>query len=96
MARGTLPLRKPGRTMRFCRSLRTLRRSVSSSLRGNSMVRMRPQREAFVLRYVEGYTYDEIARLTGSGVDALKMRVHRARKVLQTTLQDEYAIPNPQ
>jgi len=53
-----------------------------------------PQREAFVLRYVEGYTYDEIAQLTHTTVDALKMRVHRARKVLQSTLQDVYAQPS--
>jgi RNA polymerase sigma-70 factor (ECF subfamily) len=52
-----------------------------------------PQREAFVLRYVEGYTYEEIAELTHTTIDALKMRVHRARKVLQSTLQDEYAQP---
>jgi RNA polymerase sigma-70 factor (ECF subfamily) len=44
------------------------------------------QREAFVLRHVEGHTYEQIAALTGVGIDALKMRVHRARDTLRTLL----------
>src|SRR5829696_7369561 len=35
-------------------------------------------REAFVLKYVEELSYDEMAELTGVGVSALKMRVKRA------------------
>ena len=33
------------------------------------------QREAFVLKHVDGRTYEEMAELLGTGVDALKMRV---------------------
>ncbi len=44
------------------------------------------QREAFVLKHVEGHTYEQIAALTGVGTDALKMRVHRARDTLRTAL----------
>src|SRR5258705_1558463 len=38
-----------------------------------------PHREAFLLKFGEGLPYDEIARLTGASVPALKMRVKRAR-----------------
>lgn len=36
------------------------------------------QREAFLLKYVEELSYDEMARVTSAGVSALKMRVKRA------------------
>jgi RNA polymerase sigma-70 factor (ECF subfamily) len=45
------------------------------------------QREAFLLRYVEEFSYTEMAELTGSGVSALKMRVMRAREGLRRELQ---------
>jgi RNA polymerase sigma-70 factor (ECF subfamily) len=41
------------------------------------------QREAFVLKYVEERSYEEMAELLGVGADALKMRVHRAREALR-------------
>ena len=37
------------------------------------------QREAFLLKFGEGLEYEEIARITGASVSALKMRVKRAR-----------------
>jgi RNA polymerase sigma-70 factor (ECF subfamily) len=37
------------------------------------------QREAFLLKLGEGLDYEEIARITGASVSALKMRVKRAR-----------------
>lgn len=43
-------------------------------------------REAFVLKHVEQMEYDEIARLTGVGVSALKMRVKRACDQLREEL----------
>lgn len=46
------------------------------------------QREAFVLKNVDGRSYEEMADLLGVGVDALKMRVHRARDVLRRLLRD--------
>lgn len=45
------------------------------------------QREAFVLKEVEGRTYEAISELLGVGVDALKMRVYRARDALRTQLR---------
>ncbi len=44
------------------------------------------QREAFVMKHVDGRSYEEIADLLGPGADALKMRVYRAREVLRRKL----------
>lgn len=43
-------------------------------------------REAFVLFHVEGLPYEEIRRVTGASVTALKVRVHRARQALVAAL----------
>jgi RNA polymerase sigma-70 factor (ECF subfamily) len=48
------------------------------------------QREAFVLKHVEGRSYEEIAAVMDLSVAALKMRVHRAREALKGLLE-EYA-----
>ena len=45
------------------------------------------KREAFVLKHVEGLEYEEMARLTGARVPALKMRVKRACDRLRELLQ---------
>lgn len=45
------------------------------------------QREAFVMKHVDGRSYAEMAELTGVGEDALKMRVHRAREELKKHLK---------
>jgi len=44
------------------------------------------QREAFLLRHLEGRSYEEMAELLGTSVGALKMRVMRAREALQRSL----------
>ena len=46
------------------------------------------QREAFLLKYVEELSYEEMAALTGVGVSALKMRVSRAVTRLRDRLGD--------
>ena len=46
------------------------------------------QREAFLLKYVEELSYDEMAALTGAGTSALKMRVKRACDRLRDLLQE--------
>jgi RNA polymerase sigma-70 factor (ECF subfamily) len=46
------------------------------------------QREAFVMKYVEELTYDEMAEITGAGVSALKMRVKRACARLRDLLEE--------
>ncbi len=48
-------------------------------------------REAFVMKHVEGRSYEEMADLLGTTVGALKMRVHRAREALQGLLEEKYA-----
>lgn len=47
-----------------------------------------PAREAFLLKHVEGLTYEEMATITGAGVPALKMRVSRACERLRELLKD--------
>jgi RNA polymerase sigma-70 factor (ECF subfamily) len=46
------------------------------------------QREAFLLKYVEERSYDEMAAIAGAGVSALKMRVQRAAVRLRRALAD--------
>jgi RNA polymerase sigma-70 factor (ECF subfamily) len=48
------------------------------------------QREAFLLHYIEGMSYDDMAASTGVGVSALKMRVKRACDVLRARLLEVY------
>lgn len=44
------------------------------------------QREAFLLKHVEGLSYEEMSELLEASVAALKMRVHRAREELSGLL----------
>ena len=54
-----------------------------------ALARLAPEhREAFLLKHVEDLEYEEMARLTGAGVSALKMRVKRAREQLQVLLRE--------
>jgi RNA polymerase sigma-70 factor (ECF subfamily) len=46
------------------------------------------KREAFVLKHVEGMSYDEMAAATGARIPTLKMRVHRAREALLAALEE--------
>ena len=49
------------------------------------------QREAFLLRHVEGLEYGEMMTVTGAGLSALKMRVKRASDALRARLQEAMA-----
>jgi RNA polymerase sigma-70 factor, ECF subfamily len=63
------------------------RRELGDAI-GDALAALSPTvREAFVLKHVEGLSYDEMAALTGVAVGALKMRVKRAREALQALLQ---------
>ena len=46
------------------------------------------KREAFLLKHVEGLSYEEMAAATGERVPTLKMRVHRARAALLEVLKE--------
>lgn len=48
------------------------------------------KREAFVMKYVEDLSYEEMATVTGVGVSALKMRVRRACERLRELLEGVY------
>ncbi|MFL5582158.1 MAG: RNA polymerase sigma factor [Gemmatimonadaceae bacterium] len=48
-------------------------------------------REAFVMKYVEELSYEEMAEITGAGVSALKMRVKRACEKLRILME---GVPN--
>lgn len=48
-------------------------------------------REVFVLRDLEGLSYEEIAEITGSSVAAIKSRLHRARLSLRAAIDHFYA-----
>lgn len=47
-------------------------------------------REVFVLRDLEGMSYEEIAELTGITVPAVKSRLHRARLSLRSAIDQFY------
>jgi RNA polymerase sigma-70 factor (ECF subfamily) len=46
------------------------------------------KREAFLLKHVEGMSYEEMAAATGERIPTLKMRVHRAREALLQALKE--------
>jgi RNA polymerase sigma-70 factor (ECF subfamily) len=43
-------------------------------------------REAIVLYEYDGYSYQEIADITGASIATVKIRIFRARKMLRTLL----------
>ena len=47
-------------------------------------------REPFMLREFDGFTYSEIAHMTGIKQSALKMRVKRASDMLRSRLAERY------
>ena len=46
------------------------------------------QREAFLLRHVEGMEYEDMATVTGAGLSTLRMRVKRACDALRARLRE--------
>lgn len=61
-----------------------LRREIEAALRRLAD----DQREAFLMKHVEGLAYEEMAEILEVSVPALKMRVHRAREELRVLLED--------
>jgi RNA polymerase sigma-70 factor (ECF subfamily) len=49
-------------------------------------------RESFVLRHVEGLTYDEMSAILGVHRDTLKMRVYKARNLLCQSLAQMHGV----
>lgn len=52
-------------------------------------------REVFVLKDLEGLSYEEIAEITGASVPAIKSRLHRARLSLRSAIDAFYAERSP-
>ncbi|HMP82542.1 MAG TPA: RNA polymerase sigma factor [Verrucomicrobiota bacterium] len=48
-----------------------------------------PQRSVLLLHYIEEFSLDEIAAITGAGVGTVKSRLHYARKALGKLLKPE-------
>jgi RNA polymerase sigma-70 factor (ECF subfamily) len=60
------------------------------SVMGEALARLSaPLREAFVLHHVEQLPVAEVARILGTGVSAVKMRLQRARQQLQEMISPE-------
>ncbi|HVH68167.1 MAG TPA: sigma-70 family RNA polymerase sigma factor [Gemmatimonadales bacterium] len=67
-----------------------LERREQVALVERALARLSPdKREAFVLKHVEGMSYEEIAAITGERIPTLKMRVHRAREALLKALEEQ-------
>lgn len=65
----------------------TLERAEQARSLERALLQLTPeQREVFVLKHVEELSYDEIAARVGTGVPALKMRMHRAYDRLRELL----------
>src|SRR2546426_7965476 len=66
-----------------------LERAEQLGLVQRALAKLSPEkREAFVLKHVEGMSYQEMAEVTGERIPTLKMRVHRAREALLEALED--------
>lgn len=73
------PLGRPAADLQRSELRRDLRRALAT-LPG-------AHREAFLLKHLDGYTYQEISEELGASLSAVKMRVHRSREMLQEHLE---------
>src|SRR3989475_3573992 len=68
----------------------SLERAEQLALAARALAQLSSEkREAFVLKHVEGLSYQEMAAVTGVRIPTLKMRVHRAREALLRALRSE-------
>jgi len=66
-----------------------LERAEELALVERALMTLSPEkREAFLLKHVEGMSYEEMADATGERIPTLKMRVHRAREALLEALKE--------
>jgi RNA polymerase sigma-70 factor, ECF subfamily len=66
-----------------------LERAEEMALVERALLTLAPEkREAFLLKHVEGMSYEEMADATGERIPTLKMRVHRAREALLEALKE--------
>ena len=50
-----------------------------------------PQRSALLLHFVEDFSLEEIARITGTNVGTVKSRLHYAKRALRKLLEEKHA-----
>jgi len=50
-----------------------------------------PYREVFVLKDIEGLSYEQISEITGDSIAAIKSRLHRARLELRNAIDEFYS-----
>jgi len=74
------PMGKPAEDLERSELRRKLREALAS-LPG-------AHREAFLLKHLDGFTYQEISEQLGASLSAVKMRVHRSREMLQEHLEE--------
>jgi RNA polymerase sigma-70 factor (ECF subfamily) len=68
--------------------LAALEKKELSSLVRKALLSLAPEfRTALVLRELEGYSYQEIAELTGSSLGTVKSRINRARRDLKKEIE---------
>ncbi len=93
----TLGRRRGRRDRRFLQDAEAVGQAVAPSRDGDVELRqalvaaladLEPRlREALLLKYGEGLEYAEMARITGAGISALKMRVKRAADGVRPRLE---------
>jgi RNA polymerase sigma-70 factor, ECF subfamily len=69
---------------------RSLERRERRRTLADALVQLTPeQREAFLLKHYDGYSYAELSELLAVPEAAIKMRVYRAREALRALLENE-------
>jgi RNA polymerase sigma-70 factor (ECF subfamily) len=68
---------------------RLIRRELVARLEKELLRLPDEYREVFVLKHIEGLSYETIARMTGDSVGTLKVRAHRSRMKLRKRLSSE-------
>ena len=68
----------------------TLDAELSKAIEQASDTLPEPYRQVFLLKDVEGLSYEEISEITGDSVTAIKSRLHRARLSLRSAIDAFY------
>ena len=63
---------------------------LRSAIEGATERLPEPYRQVFLLKDVEGLSYEQIAEITGDSVPAVKSRLHRARLALREAIEAFY------
>ena len=65
--------------------------SIKNEIIQKALMKVKPvYREVVILRDVQGFSYEEIAEITGLSIGTVKSRINRGRNVLQKLLKNIY------